>query len=182
MITRKLLSHFKGFSSLKSPTPGLTKTLQFHFRLLVTISHEDIFTALMSIIHGMSTPCTSAKKYYVPNRKTLEVSTTLEPTQEQWDTPLVESYNKQHIFRWVRNRLNLPSVQGHGYTEWDLREACEIRALIKSSYYEIIDQFGAPKSTLTRPLNVIFLPLKCSSLKHPWYLMGVGKITTRIVR
>ena len=39
-----------------------------------------------------------------------------------------------------------------------------------------------PKSTLTYFLDVIFLPLKCSSLKHLWNLMGVGKIKNRIVR
>ena len=43
-------------------------------------------------------------------------------------------------------------------------------------------KFGVPKFTLTYFLNVILPPLKCSSLKHLWDLMGVGKITKRIVR
>ena len=37
-------------------------------------------------------------------------------------------------------------------------------------------------STLTYSLSVIFTSLKCSSLKHLWYIMGVGKITKRTVR
>ena len=102
--------------------------------------------------------------------------------QEQWDTPLVESYNQQHVFIWVRNNLNLPSVQGHRYTEWELCEAWEIRTLIKSSYYDILDFFGVPKSTLTRSLNINFPSLKCSSLKHLWDIILVGKIKKRIVR
>ena len=68
------------------------------------------------------------------------------------------------------------------YTEWELSQARKIRILDKSSYYEILLDFGVPNSTLTYLLNVLFAPLKCSSLKHLWDLMGVGKITKRIVR
>ena len=52
----------------------------------------------------------------------------------------------------------------------------------KSSYSEILVKFGVPKSTLTYFLKVIFPPLKSSSLKHLRDLMGVGRITKRIVR
>ena len=52
----------------------------------------------------------------------------------------------------------------------------------KSSYSEILGQFGVPKSTLTYFLKIIFSSLKCSSLKHLWDLMGFGKTTKRIVR
>ena len=54
--------------------------------------------------------------------------------------------------------------------------------MIKSSYSEILENVGVPKSTLTRFLNVILPSLKCSSLKHLWDLMGVDIITKRIVR
>ena len=56
------------------------------------------------------------------------------------------------------------------------------RIMDKSSYSEILGNFGVPKSTLTYFLNVILLPLKCSSIKHLWDIMDVGKITNRIVR
>ena len=36
--------------------------------------------------------------------------------------------------------------------------------------------------TLWITLNIIFPPLKCSFLKHLWDLLGVGKITNKIVR
>ena len=52
----------------------------------------------------------------------------------------------------------------------------------KSSYSEILVKFSLPKSTLTYFLKVIFPPLKSSSLKHLWNIMGVGKTTKRVVR
>ena len=52
----------------------------------------------------------------------------------------------------------------------------------KSSYSGILVKCGVPKSTLTYFLKVIFPPPKGFSLKHLWDLMGVGKITNRIVR
>ena len=73
-------------------------------------------------------------------------------------------------------------VQGQTYTEWDIHKACERRILEKSSYSEIFVKFVVPKSTLAYFLKEIFPPLKYSSLKHLWDIMGVGKITKRIVR
>ena len=66
--------------------------------------------------------------------------------------------------------------------ELELCQACERIILDKSSYSEILGNFGVPNSTLTIFLNVIFPSLECSSLKHLWDLMGVGKITKKIVR
>ena len=54
--------------------------------------------------------------------------------------------------------------------------------MIKSSYFEILEIFGVPKSTLCLSLNVIFPPLKCSSLNHPWDIKVFGRITNKIVR
>ena len=95
---------------------------------------------------------------------------------------MVESENQQQIYRWVRTNLNLPSFQGQIYTEWELRQAFKRRMLDKSSYSEILVKFGVPNSTLTYFLNILFVPLKCSSLKHLWDLMGVGKRTQGKVR
>ena len=79
--------------------------------------HGDIFNAAMSVVHGTFSPRTAETRYNVPNRNILQVATELESTQEQCDTPLVEYYNKQHIFAWVRDNLRLPLVKGQGYTE-----------------------------------------------------------------
>ena len=95
---------------------------------------------------------------------------------------MVESYNQQHIFIWVMNHLNLLLLKDHGYSECELHQACEKIILDKSSYSKILGKFGVPKSTITVSLNVIFLPLKFSSLKHLWGIMGVGKTTEIIVR
>ena len=46
----------------------------------------------------------------------------------------------------------------------------------------IHDEFVVPKTSLKRYLNVIFLPLKYSLLKHLWYLMSLGKINNKSVR
>ena len=73
-------------------------------------------------------------------------------------------------------------IQGQTYIEWGIFQACEIIILYKSRYYEILGKLGVPKFTLTYSLNVIFPPLEYSSLKHLWDLMGVRKITRRIVR
>ena len=73
----------------------------------------------------------------------------MEPVQEGQETPWVESDNQQNIFRWVRNNLNLPSVQGQTYTVWELCQACERKILYKSSYSEIIGEIGVPKSSIT---------------------------------
>ena len=54
--------------------------------------------------------------------------------------------------------------------------------MIKSSYSEILGNFGVPKSNLTLSLNEISPPLKYSSLKHLWDITAVGKIKNRIVR
>ena len=86
------------------------------------MSHEYLLKYVISFIHVMYTPRTAATRYHVPNRNILQVSTTLEYIQEQWDTPLLESYNEKQIFRWVRNNLNLRSVQVSGYTEWGICE------------------------------------------------------------
>ena len=167
---------------MKSPSPGLTNTLRFHFGLLVTMRDEDILNAVMSVIHGTYTPWIAATRYHVPNKNILQLATILELIQEQQDTNIVDSYNQQQIFICVRNNFNLPSFQSHEYTEWELREAGEIRILDKSSYSDILENVGVPKSTLCRSLNVIFPPLKCSYLKHLWDLILVGKITKKIFR
>ena len=82
----------------------------------------------------------------------------------------------------VRTNLNLPSVQGQTYTGWELHQACKRIISYKSSFSDILVKFGVPKSTLTYFLEIIFPPLKISSLKHLWDIMGVGKITKIIVR
>ena len=69
------------------------------------------------ILSTDQTPCADASIYTVLNSKINEVSIKLEPLQEKQYTPLVGSYNQQQIFIWVRNHFNLPSGQGHGYTE-----------------------------------------------------------------
>ena len=66
--------------------------------------------------------------------------------------------------------------------DWELRQSVEERILLKSSCAAIQDNFGVPKSSLQRYLNILFPSLKCSSLKHLWYLMRLGKIRNKTVR
>ena len=50
----------------------------------------------------------------------------------------------------------------------------------KSRYYDLLENFGVPKPTPWCNLNVIFPPIKCSSVKHLWDLTAVGKFTIKI--
>ena len=70
----------------------------------------------MSVVHRSDPPRAAASRYSVSNIKILNIATKLESVQEEQDTPLVEFDNQQHIFIWVRNDLNLSSVQGQTYT------------------------------------------------------------------
>ena len=49
----------------------------------------------MYVIHVSDTPLDATSRYSVKNRKIIEEEIKLESIQEQWDTHLVESYNKQ---------------------------------------------------------------------------------------
>ena len=109
--------------------------------------------------------------YKVPYRSIIKITTAPESIQEQWVTPLVQNSNHQQIYRWVRKHLLLPSGRVH-YTDWELRKSVEERILLKSRFTVIHDSFGVPKIYLQSYLNVIFLSLKCSSLKHLRYLMS----------
>ena len=111
----------------------------------------------------------------------MNVTTALESIQEQRVTPLVENDNQQQIYRWVRKNLSLPSGKGH-YTDWELRQSVEEIILLKSSCAAIQDNFGVTNTSLQRYLNILFPSLKCSSLKHLWYLMRLGKIRSKTVR
>ena len=77
----------------------------------------------MSVVHVSDNPHADASIYSVSNSNILYIGIKLESIQEEQDTPLVESDNQQHIFRWFRNNINLPLVQGQTYTEWELRQA-----------------------------------------------------------
>ena len=71
--------------------------------------------------------------------------------------------------------------RGH-YTDWELRQSVEEITPLKSIWSVIQDNFGVPNTSLQRYLHVIFPPLKCSPLKHLWYLIGLGKISNKTVR
>ena len=75
----------------------------------------------------------------------------------------------------------LPLGRGH-YTDWELRKSVEGKTLLKSRCTAMNDEFGVPKTTIQRYLNIIFMPLNFSSLKHHWYLMILGKINDKSVR
>ena len=111
----------------------------------------------------------------------MKVTTLLEYIQEQRVTPLVENGNQQQIYRRVRKHLFLPSGRGH-YTDWELCQSVEERILLKSSCAANQDTFAVPKTSLQRYLHVIFPPLKCSMLKHLWYLVSLGEISNKTVR
>ena len=48
--------------------------------------------------------------------------------------------------------------------------------MVKSIYYDILDEIGTPKTTTWWNLNVIFPSLKCTYLKHLWELIESGNV------
>ena len=140
-----------------------------------------MLNAVMATLLRKISPCQASSFYKVPYRSIMNVTTALESTQEQRVTPLVENDNQQQIYRWARKHLLLPSGRGH-YMDWELRQSVEERILLKSSRATIQDKFGVPNISLQRYLNVLFPSLKCSLLKHLWYLMSLGEISNKTVR
>ena len=67
---------------MKSPNTGLTNTLQSHFRILVTMIQKDILKDVMYVVHWSNTPCDSASRYSVSNKKIIDIETKLEYLQE----------------------------------------------------------------------------------------------------
>ena len=137
--------------------------------------------AVMDTVARKMSPRQASSFYKVPYRSIMNVTTALESIQEQRVTPLVENDNQQQIYRWVRKFLLLPSVRGH-YTDWYLCQSVEEIILLNSSCAAIQDNFSVPKTSLQRYLNILFPSLKCSSLKHLWYLMKLGEIRSKMVR
>ena len=133
---------------MESPNPGLAKTLQLHFRIIFTMSHDDLLKSIIYIVPSSDTPCAATSRYSVFNRKIPEITIKLGSVKEERDIPLLKYDNQQQIYRWVRTNINLPSVKVQTYTEWDLCQACKRRILDKSSYSDILVKFGVPKSTL----------------------------------
>ena len=117
----------------------------------------------------------------VPDRMILNVTTALESIQKQRVDPLVENDNQQHIYRWVRKYLLLPSDRGD-YTDWEICQSAEGIILLKSSSTVIHGDFGVSKTSIQRYLNIIFSPLKCSLLNYLWYLTSLVKISNTTVR
>ena len=122
--------------------------------------YEDIIKDAMSIFQGLVIPRADAYICSFLDRKILEIEIKLESVQEERDTPLVESYNQQQIYIWVRTKLSLPSVRGQTYKEWEPRQSCERIILDKSSYSDVLVKYGVPKSTLTYSPKVISPPMK----------------------
>ena len=110
-------------------------------------------------------------------------------SQQHWNPPknngsllwLKMAIGNRYIYIWIRKHLLLPPCRGD-CTDWDLRQSVEEKILLKSSCAAIHDNFDVPKTSIQRYRNLIFSPLKCSSLKHLWYLMSLGKISNKTVR
>ena len=127
----------------------------------------------------------SIRRYYsfykVPYRSIMNFTIELESTQEQQVTTLVKNYNQQQIYISIIKFILLLSGRVD-YTDWELRQSVEGRILLNSIYTAIHDNLGVPKNTLKSYMNVIFLTLKCSLLKHLCYLMSLGKINNKSSR
>ena len=147
----------------------------------MSYNNNTVLNSVIEILLIKISTIQASPLYKVPYRKILHVTIALESIQEQRFTPLVESDNQQQIYRWVRKYLLLPSGKWD-YTDWYIHQSIEVITLLKSICTAIHGNFGVTNTSLQRYLNVISPPLKCSSLKHLWYLISLGKIGNTTVR
>ena len=143
--------------------------------------NNTLLNAVMETLLRKISACQVTLLYKVPYRSILKVTTALEYIQEQRFNPLVENGSQQQKYRWVRKHILLPSGRGR-YADWEIFQSVEERILLKSSCAAIQDNFGVPKTSVQRYLTVIFPPLKCSLLKHLWYIVTLGKISNKTLR
>ena len=92
----------------------------------------------MYVLNITYTPYAAAPRYRVLNRKVLKVATTLESTQEELYTTLVEYHNQQHIYRWVISCIHIKPLQLKLYNEWELHADFGIRIMVKSRYSNLL--------------------------------------------
>ena len=76
----------------------------------------------------------------------------------------------------------LPSIQNQLYTEWDLRADYKRKIMFNSTYAYLLDEFGVPKNTLRKTLNILFPPLKCTNMKYLWGLIAIRDVNKGRVR
>ena len=53
--------------------------------------------------------------------------------------------------------------------------------MVKPIYSDLLKEFGVPKTTLCKTLNVLLPTLKCSYLNYLWDLIEVVKLTSQRV-
>ena len=54
--------------------------------------------------------------------------------------------------------------------------------MVKSSYTELLGGFSVPKTTIWKKIDLLFPPLKFTSLKPLWDLIAVGNVKRQIFR
>ena len=96
----------------------------------------------------------------------IEVAFTFQSIWEEWVTPFLEAYKQQQIYWCFRSHIHFTSLQRQLYTDWELHESYERRTMSKLIYSDIIKEFGVPKTTLWRTLNVLLPSMKYSSVRH----------------
>ena len=74
--------------------------------------HEYLIKAVMSVVHVSDNPHATASRCSVSNRKILDIATKVESLKKNRTLLWYNLTTKKHIFRWVRNNINLKLVQG----------------------------------------------------------------------
>ena len=93
---------------------------------LSTMRYDNnaVLNAVISTLSRKISTRQDSSFYKVPYKTIINVTTVLESIQEQRVTPMVENYNQQQIYRWVRKYLLLLLDRGY-YTDWELRRSVE---------------------------------------------------------
>ena len=74
----------------------------------------------------------------------------------------------------------LPPCRGD-YMDWDLYQSVLKIILLNSRCTAIHEEYSVPNTSLQSYLYLMFPALRCSSLKHLWYLINLGEMNNKSV-
>ena len=89
---------------------------------------------------------------------------------------MVENSNQHHISWCVCAHIRF-QIEYQLYTELEFQSACIARILLKTVHPVILQEYGVPKSSLTRVIRKIYPLLQSRNLDHQQKRVEVGAIS-----
>ena len=125
------------------------------------------------------------KKYGSQSRLIKDLIAQFKPTQQDRipnnQKKLVEHSNQHHILRCACDHL-LFQLGHQSYTEWEIQYVCIARIIFKTIHPFIFQEYGVPKSSLTRDLRKTYPLIQNRNLTHLQKIVEVGGVSLIKVR